>query len=140
MNFRRRNSEHSVISCANSGLSSTLDSQGRASRLTRPESGISDVSFANSSHSDEVPRWRNGYFREQHTIFKKNLIRTLNCVGVRTGDDIHIRSNNSTLQNSVSITNLNAQTRLYFIRHEIIFSMTSIYQYFSEPQIKSFFR
>lgn len=56
MNFRRRNSEHSVISCANSGLSSTLDSQGRASRLTRPESGISDVSFANSSHSDEVPR------------------------------------------------------------------------------------
>lgn len=56
MNFRRRNSEHSVISCANSGLSSTLDSQGRASRLTRPPSGISDVSFANSSHSDEVPR------------------------------------------------------------------------------------
>lgn len=56
MNFKRRNSEHSVISCANSGLSSTLDSQGRESRLTRPVSGISDVSFANSSHSDEVPR------------------------------------------------------------------------------------
>ncbi|XP_061183123.1 putative leucine-rich repeat-containing protein DDB_G0290503 [Saccostrea echinata] len=54
--LRRDDSEHSLISCANSGLSSTLESQGRGSALTRPRSELSDVSFANSSHSDEVPR------------------------------------------------------------------------------------
>lgn len=54
--LKRENSAHSMISCANSGLSSTLESHGRVSRLTRPDSILSDVSFANSSHSDEVPR------------------------------------------------------------------------------------